>query len=39
MAFHTLSIEEPERVRLIDASGKPEEVTARLLDALKDLLP
>lgn len=39
MAFHTLSIEEPERVRLIDASGGPEEVTARLLDALGDLLP
>lgn len=30
---------EPERCRLIDASGAPEAVTARLLDALADLLP
>lgn len=39
VAFQTLSIEEPERVRLIDASGRPSDVTARLLDALRDLLP
>ena len=38
-AFRTLSIEEPERVRLVDASGPPDAVTARLLDALSDLLP
>ncbi|HJS39932.1 MAG TPA: thymidylate kinase, partial [Sphingomicrobium sp.] len=31
--------EEPGRVRIIDASGTPEEVTQRLLDALQDLLP
>ncbi|MGE0178797.1 MAG: dTMP kinase [Sphingomonas sp.] len=38
-AFRTIAAEEPERVRLVDASGKPEEVTARLLAALADLLP
>jgi dTMP kinase len=37
--FRALAAEEPERVRLIDASGKPEEVTQRLLDAIADLLP
>jgi len=26
-------------VRIIDASGSPEEVTRRLLDAIADLLP
>jgi dTMP kinase len=30
---------EPERVKLIDASGTPETVTARLLYALGDVLP
>ena len=39
IAFHLIAVEEPERVRLIDASGTPEEVTKRLVDALKDLLP
>lgn len=38
-AFHILAAEEPERVKLIDASGSPEEVTHRLLDAIADLLP
>jgi dTMP kinase len=38
-AFRIIAAEEPERVRLIDASGSPEEVTKRLLDALSDLLP
>jgi dTMP kinase len=38
-AFHIIAAEEPERVKLIDASGTPEEVTRRLLDALEDLLP
>ena len=38
-AFHIIAAEEPERVKLIDASGTPEEVTARLVDALGDLLP
>jgi dTMP kinase len=37
-AFHIIAAEEPERVRLIDASGSPEEVTQRLLDAIQDLL-
>ena len=38
-AFHIIAAEEPERVKLVDASGSPEEVTQRLLDALEDLLP
>ena len=38
-AFRLIAIEEPERVRLIDAAGSPDQVTARLLDALADLLP
>jgi len=38
-AFHIIAAEEPERVRLIDASGSPNEVTQRLVDALEDLLP
>jgi dTMP kinase len=38
-AFRLIAIEEPERVRLIDASGTADEVTARLLDAIRDLLP
>jgi dTMP kinase len=38
-AFRSISQNEPERVRLIDASGAPEAVTARLLAALADLLP
>jgi len=37
-AFHIIAAEEPGRVRLVDASGAPDEVTARLVDALKDLL-
>ena len=39
LAFRQIAAEEPERVRIIDASGTPEEVTARLLDAIEDLLP
>jgi dTMP kinase len=38
-AFRIIAAEEPERVQLIDASGAPEEVTERLLDAIVDLLP
>ena len=37
--FKAMAENEPERVRLIDASGTPETVTARLLYALGDLLP
>jgi len=37
-AFRTIAADEPERVRLIDASGTIETVTQRLLDALEDLL-
>ena len=39
LAFRLIAAEEPERVRLIDASGTPEQVTQRLLDAIADLLP
>ena len=37
--FRTIAAAEPDRVRLIDASGTPDDVTARLLAALEDLLP
>jgi dTMP kinase len=37
-AFHIIAAEEPERVKLIDASGAPEHVTERLMNALADLL-
>jgi dTMP kinase len=39
LAFRLIAAEEPERVRLIDASGSPQDVTKRLLDAIQDLLP
>jgi dTMP kinase len=39
LAFRQIANEEPERVRIIDASGSPDEVMQRLLDALQDLLP
>jgi dTMP kinase len=38
-AFHIIAAEEPERVKLVDASGSPESVTKRLLAAIEDLLP
>ena len=38
-AFRIIAAEEPERVQLVDASGSPGEVTDRLLDAIRDLLP
>ena len=39
LAFRQIAAEEPERVRIIDASGSPDEVTSRLMDAIEDLLP
>ena len=39
LAFRQLVAEEPGRLRLVDASGSPEDVTQRLLAALSDLLP
>jgi len=38
LAFQLIAAEEPERVKLIDASGEPDAVTQRLLDAISDLL-
>ena len=38
-AFRLIAAEEPDRVRLVDASGERQEVTGRLLDAIADLLP
>jgi len=38
-AFRAIAAQEPDRVRLIDASGAPEEVTKRLRSAIADLLP
>lgn len=37
--FRAMAEMEPDRVKLIDANGTPETVTARLLHALGDLLP
>ena len=37
-AFRDIAAAEPNRVRLIDASGSPEQVTERLLDSLEGLL-
>lgn len=39
LAFRLIAAEEPERVKLVDASGSAGEVTQRLLDAIKDILP
>ena len=39
LAFRLIAAEEPDRVRIIDASGETDEVTRRLLDAISDLLP
>ena len=39
LAFRLIAAEEPGRVRIVDASGEPEQVTERLLDAIADLLP
>ncbi len=38
-AFRSIAAQEPDRVKLIDASGSPDEVTQRMLDSLADLLP
>ena len=37
-AFSKLAVEEPERFRRVDAGGSAEDVTARLLAAVEDLL-
>ena len=39
LAFRIVAEEEPERVRIVDASGSEGEVTNRLLAAIADLLP
>lgn len=39
LAFRQIASEEPERVQIVNASGTPDEVTRRLLEALGDLLP
>jgi dTMP kinase len=39
LAFRQIAADEPDRVKLVDASGSPAEVTRRLLDAVEDLLP
>jgi dTMP kinase len=39
LAFRLIAAEEPERVKLVDASGEPRQVTDRLLAAIEDLLP
>jgi dTMP kinase len=39
LAFRQIAAEEPQRVRMVDASGEPDEVTQRLIEAIADLLP
>ena len=39
LGFRMIAAEEPARVRLVDASGTPQEVTERLFEAIGDLLP
>ena len=39
LAFQMIAAEEPERVKLVDASGPEADVTQRLLGAIADLLP
>ena len=39
LAFRQIAADEPDRVRIVDASGEPEAVTQRLLDSISDLLP
>ena len=39
LAFRQIAAEEPQRVRIVDASGEPDEVTQRLIEAIQDLLP
>jgi len=39
LAFRLIAAEEPDRVRIVDASGSSEEVTQRLLNEIADLLP
>jgi dTMP kinase len=39
LAFRLIAAEEAARVRIVDASGSPGEVTKRLLEELGDLLP
>lgn len=39
LAFREIAAAEPDRIRVIDASGDRDVVTERLLDALRDLLP
>lgn len=36
LAFRLIAAEEPDRVRIVDASGSPEDVTQRLIDNLSD---
>jgi len=38
-AFRDIAAKEPARVRLVDASGSAETVTARLMADIGDLLP
>ncbi len=39
LAFRQIAADEPGRLRIVDASGEPADVTARLLAEIADLLP
>jgi thymidylate kinase len=38
-AFQLIAAQEPQRVRIVDASGSQDNVTGRLMAAIADLLP
>jgi dTMP kinase len=38
-AFRQIAADEPERVRLVDADGPPEDIAARIFDQIADLVP
>jgi dTMP kinase len=38
-SFEALAVQDPARFRRVDARGSPDEVTARLIAALDDMLP
>lgn len=37
--YRALAAADPERIRIVDASGEPDEVERRVLDAVRDLFP
>jgi dTMP kinase len=38
-AFRRISTQEPDRVRIVEASGTPDEIASRIFNQIADLLP